>query len=177
MSGELGTLDSTPEGPWKSRADLRHAVEDFLFLEAELLDTWDLDTWLGLWTEDLTYLVPATDKPDGNPQRDLFLVQDKRFILEQRVHSIMSGTAWAESPHATVRRLISNVRATHIGDGTVEVSANFIVYRSQSSTLNVFPGHYQYVLEQNGDSFKIRMKKAILDMQELRPHGRVAFIL
>ena len=160
-----------------SSPDLRHAVEDFLYMEAELLDTWQLDDWLQLWTEELTYLVPATDKPDGDPMKDLYLVQDHRFILEQRVHSLMTGTAWAESPQGTVRRSISNVRATHISEGAVEVKANFIVHRSQGSALSIFPGHLDYLLEVHDDSFKIRTKKATLDLDSLRPHGRVAFIL
>ena len=164
--------------PGSSTNELRLAVEKFLFQEADLLDCWLLDDWLLLWTEDVTYLVPATDKPDGDPSRDLMFVQDDRFILEQRVKSLMNGTAWAESPHSTTRRMISNVRATHIGDGAVEVKASFVVYRSQGSTLQIFPGHYEYLLEAGGPAgFRIRVKKAILDLEELRPHGRIAILL
>jgi len=171
------TIDSVLGEVGNSSPDLRHAVEDFLYMEADLLDTWKLNDWLELWTDELTYLIPATDKPDGDPMKDLFLVQDHRFILEQRVESIMSGTAWAESPQGTLRRVISNVRASHIGDGAVEVKANFIVHRSQASTLNIFPGHLDYLLEVHDGSFKIRTKKATLDIDALRPQGRVAFIL
>ena len=42
------------------RTVTRTEVEDLLFHEAELLDAWDLDTWLTLYTEDSRYVVPVT---------------------------------------------------------------------------------------------------------------------
>ncbi|HEX5367211.1 MAG TPA: aromatic-ring-hydroxylating dioxygenase subunit beta [Acidimicrobiales bacterium] len=169
-----GVGEAAPASRW----ELRLAVEDFLYHEAELLDRWRLDEWLALWTDEVTYLVPSTDRPDGDPLRDLFFVQDGRFILEQRVRSMMKGSAWAESPHSTTCRIVSNVRAERIGEAAVEARANFVVHRSQRATLQTFPGHADYLLEPGGDAgFRIRMKRATLDLEELRPHGRVAIIL
>jgi p-cumate 2,3-dioxygenase beta subunit len=165
-------------GARTSTPALRAAVEDFLFFEADLLDRWQLDEWLALWTDEVTYLIPATDRPDGDPFQDLFLVQDDRFLLEQRVHSLLTKTAWAESPHSTTRRIISNVRAHHIGDGAVDARANFVIYRSRRSTVDVYPGRYELLLERGGPAgFRLRTRKAILSLEELRPHGRVSFIL
>ena len=166
--GEVGR--STPE--------LRAAVEDFLFHEADLLDRWRLDEWLELFTEECSYLIPATDRPDGDPFTDLFLVQDDRFLLTQRVESLMTKTAWAESPHSTTRRLVANVRATHLGDGAVAATANFIVTRARQSTVDTYPGHYELLLEAGGPAgFRIRTRKAVLALEELRPHGRISIIL
>ena len=39
----------------------RDEVEEFIFAEAEMLDDWELDDWLGLFTEDAVYNVPSTD--------------------------------------------------------------------------------------------------------------------
>lgn len=41
----------------------RSEVEDFLYHEAALLDDWQLDDWLALYTADARYEVPATDLP------------------------------------------------------------------------------------------------------------------
>lgn len=49
--------------------ELRLAVEDFLYHEADLLDRWLLEEWLGLWTEEITYLIPSTDRVLGCPRR------------------------------------------------------------------------------------------------------------
>ena len=43
----------------------RVQVEDFLYLEAELLDDWALDEWLNLYTADARYVVPCTNDPAG----------------------------------------------------------------------------------------------------------------
>ena len=85
-------------------------VEQFLFEEAELLDQWRLHEWLDLFAPDGHYEVPATDRPDGDPTRDLFLIHDDRFLLEQRVNSLLTRAAHAEYPHSATRRMISNVR-------------------------------------------------------------------
>ena len=46
---------------------VRGAVEAFLYLEAALLDDWDLDAWLDLMCDDATYLVPPNEAPDSDP--------------------------------------------------------------------------------------------------------------
>ena len=157
---------------------LRLAVEDFLSYEADLLDSWRLEEWLALWTPEISYLVPATDRPDGDPAHELFLIQDDRFLLEQRVGSLMSRTAWAESPHSTTRRLVTNVRAFSRDDRLIDARANFVVHRARRSTVDVYPGRYELLLEEGGPAgFWMRVRKAILSLEELRPHGRVSFIL
>lgn len=157
---------------------LRLAVEGFLFHDAALLDSWQLEDWLALWTDEVIYLVPATDRPSGEPDHDLFLIQDDRFLLEQRVASLMTRTAWAESPHSTTRRMVSNVRASRIDDGTIAATANFVVYRARGATVDVYPGRYEMILEEGGPAaFRIRQRKAVLSLEQLRPHGRVSFIL
>lgn len=159
-------------------AELRFAVEEFFYHEADLLDRWQLTEWLDLFTEECLFLVPSTDRPDGDPLSEMFLIQDDRFLLQQRVESLMTKTAWAESPHSTTRHLVSNVRARSLAEGLVEASANFIVTRSRRDTVDTYPGRYEVLLEQGGPAgFKIRSRKAILALEELRPHGRVSFIL
>ena len=90
---------------------LRLAVEDFVTHDAELLDSWRLDEWLAQFTDDCRYLMPAAGWPDSDPERDLFFVQDDRFLLGERIASMLSGTAWAESPRSTTHHVIGNVAA------------------------------------------------------------------
>jgi len=44
----------------QAQAFTRGEVEDFLYLEAALLDDWQLPQWLALYTADARYEVPAT---------------------------------------------------------------------------------------------------------------------
>ncbi|WP_346008299.1 aromatic-ring-hydroxylating dioxygenase subunit beta [Janibacter terrae] len=161
----------------RSDADLVRAVEDFLYREATLLDEWRLHEWLALFTPTGRYLVPSTDKPDGDPTKDLFLVQDDRFLLEQRVNSLLTRAAHAEYPHSRTRHLVTNTQVAETEDGQVEVRANFAVFRSRNGAVDTYFGRYVHVLERDGDNFRFVTRKAILDLDALRPHGKVSIIL
>ncbi|GAA5210845.1 aromatic-ring-hydroxylating dioxygenase subunit beta [Streptomyces thinghirensis] len=157
---------------------LVRSVEHFLYEEAELLDQWRLHEWLELFTPGGQYMVPSTDRPDGEPAHDLFLIQDDRFLLEQRVNSLLTRAAHAEYPHSRTRRLITNVRVPHAADGLLTLTANFAVHRVRSGTLDTYVGQYRHVLQQeeNG-AFRFVVRKAVLDLDALRPHGKVSIIL
>jgi p-cumate 2,3-dioxygenase beta subunit len=169
---EFNELNST------ERTLLVGEVEQFLFDEAELLDQWRLHEWLALFTPGGRYLIPSTDKPDGDPTRDLFLVQDDRFLLEQRVNSLLTRAAHAEYPHSRTRRMITNIRVNEGTDGRVHVDANFAVFRMRSGILDTYVGHYRHVLERSdGGAFLYAIRKSILDLDALRPQGKVSIIL
>jgi p-cumate 2,3-dioxygenase beta subunit len=57
------------------------------------------------------------------------------------------------------------------------VSANFVVYRLRFEQMDTYVGRYEYTLVQRDGRLKIRARKAILDLEALRPHGKVSFIL
>ncbi|MDT5199589.1 MAG: p-cumate 2,3-dioxygenase subunit beta [Mycobacterium sp.] len=157
---------------------LLREIERFLFEDAELLDQWKLHEWVENMALDGHYLIPATDKPDGDPTRDLFLVQDDRFLLEQRIDSLLTRSAHAEYPHSRTRRLITNVRVVERGDNRYDVAANFAVYRIRSGAIDTYVGHYRHVLERDeSGALKFWVRKAVLDLDALRPHGKVSIIL
>ena len=90
----------------------RAEVEDFLYHEADLLDSWRLDDWLGLLTEDARYYVPPNDKPDGDHRFTLFTVADDIVRLRERIIRLKDPNCHAEYPPSHTRRLITNVRIT-----------------------------------------------------------------
>lgn len=153
------------------------AVERFLYREADLLDTWRLHEWLNYFDPSGRYLVPATDKPDGDPARDLFLIQDDRFLLEQRVNSLLTRAAHAEYPRSRTRRIISNVRVWPEGEN-LSVKANFAVFRMRLQTMDTFVGSYRHLLVADENlGFRFVVRKAVLDLDALRPQGKVSIIL
>jgi p-cumate 2,3-dioxygenase beta subunit len=158
--------------------ELSRSVEMFLYYDAELLDGGHFEAWLDLFPLDCKYLVPATDRPDGDPLNQLFLINDDRFLLEERISGLVKGTAWAESPPSITNRLISNVRAAYGDDGLVKVRANFVIHRSSTRSVISYPGRYELLLISGGVAgFEFKERKAILSMETLRPHGRVSIIL
>jgi p-cumate 2,3-dioxygenase beta subunit len=156
----------------------RAEIEDFLYLEADLLDAWRLPEWLELFTEDATYAIPATNLPsDASPETSLFYVADDRFRLSERVKRLMKRTAHAEFPHSRTRHLVSNVRIREREVDEIAVSAAFLVYRTKDSVTDTYFGSNRYKIVRNGENLRIREKRCLLDTDGLRPQGRVSIIL
>lgn len=118
----------------------QHAVEQFLFREAELLDAWRLREWLGMLTEDVRYRVPIRihkevgdtgDRVTG-VMADSFHLDESRTSLEMRVERIETGFAWAEEPPTRTRHLVGNVRVGEQGDdGALPVRSNLLLYHTR----------------------------------------------
>ncbi|MCZ6874856.1 MAG: aromatic-ring-hydroxylating dioxygenase subunit beta [bacterium] len=166
-------METLPSGLHVSRAQ----IEDFLFYEAALLDEWRLDEWLTLLTDDITYEVPSTDIPDGDPQTTLFLIADNALRLRSRVRQLTGKHAWAENPPSRTRRLITNVRILGAEGDTIRITANFAIYRMRYELVDTYVGRYEHTLVHQDGGLKIRQRKAILDLEVLRPHGKVSIIL
>lgn len=155
----------------------RAVIEDFLYEEAALLDEWRLQEWLELLTADVTYEVPSTDAPDGDSRTTLFIIADNAERVQARVKQLLGKTAWAENPPSRTRRLISNVRIRSMEGDTMDVTANFVVYRMRFQQVDTYIGRYEYTLVLHDGALKIRRRRAILDLEALRPHGKVSIIL
>ncbi len=155
----------------------RTQIEDFLYEEAALLDEWRLREWLDLLTDDVTYEVPSTDTPDGDSRSTLFIVADNAERLHLRVEQLLGKSAWAENPKSRTRRMISNVRIRQVDGDTLDITANFVVYRMRSGHIDTYIGRYEHTLVRYDNGLKIRHRKAILDLEALQPHGKVSIIL
>jgi p-cumate 2,3-dioxygenase beta subunit len=168
----LDTL--TPASTTFSRQD----IEDFLYAEAEMLDEWRLDDWLALFDEERGgFYIPATDTPESDHNTALFLIADDMVRLRSRVSQLMSGLTWAENPRSRTCHMVSNVRIAGMEDDALVVKANFVVYRMRFQNIDPYIGKYRYKLLPAGDTFKILERRAILDLEALRPHGKVSFIV
>jgi p-cumate 2,3-dioxygenase beta subunit len=156
----------------------RAEVEDLLYHEADLLDSWRLDEWLTLLTDDATYYVPPNDKPDADARFTLFTIADDMVRLRERVIRLKDPNCHAEYPPSRTRRLIGNVRITGVDGDVISVAANFTVHRYRVHDLTrVFVGQYRYKLKRQGGRLKIAERRAILDAEELGLLGSVSFIL
>jgi p-cumate 2,3-dioxygenase beta subunit len=164
----------TADTPTPTRAE----VEDFLYREAALLDTWKLMEWADLFTEDGEYLIPSTDLPEGEPANTLFLVYDDRHRLAERAKRLLKKSAHAEFPHSRLRRIIGNVMVEAPENGSIRVTCSFAVFRSRLQRADIYPGHSIYDLVVGGPfGFRIRRKRAVLDSDDLRDQGKVSIIL
>jgi p-cumate 2,3-dioxygenase beta subunit len=156
----------------------RAQAEDLLFEEADLLDQWKLQEWLALYTDDAAYLVPSTDLPPGaDPAKALFYIADDRNRLNERIVRLMKKSAHSEYPRSRTRHLVSNVRVGGVEGDDTRVSAAFVTFRTKNAITDTYMGRLLYKLRQVGGLWRIREKRCELDLDGLRPHGRVSIIL
>lgn len=153
------------------------AVEDFLYLEADLIDQWNLDGWLALYDKSARYLVPTPDiEPGASEAESLYYIADDWARMEARVHRLSKPNAHAEHPRSQTRHFISNLRIVANGAGEVNTSASFIVYRHQLGVTQSFVGRVSHRLKPAGESYLILEKRCELDGIRL-DQGKISIIL
>jgi p-cumate 2,3-dioxygenase beta subunit len=156
----------------------RQQVEEFLYEEAALLDSWRLDDWLALMTADAVYRVPSNDRPNSDPKDTLFIVADDIHRIRARVARLKKTDAHAEDPRSRTRRLLTNVRVVERNGAALKVEANFHVTRfRRNDGSRHYIGHYRYELRVEGDKLRIAKREAVIDSQELGGLGSISFIL
>jgi 3-phenylpropionate/cinnamic acid dioxygenase small subunit len=169
----------------------QHAVEQFLYHEAQLLDDGQLKAWFGLFSEDATYRVPSRetvlDRTRGEAKNVVImgdfsfdLINDTYEMLRLRVKRLDSGLAHVEQPEAVTVRYITNIRLEAAGEGTLSVRSNFHIVlmryeRSRSNPIDQLYGHRTDVLVDGPDGFKIRSRLAVL-AQPLVDKGLSVFL-
>ena len=154
----------------------RAEVEDVLYREAALLDSWNLDGWLELYEPDANYEVPCNDRLDGDSTNDLLLIADDHRRMEARVERLKNRRAHREYPHSRTNHQVFNVRLGEPGD-EFSVTASFTVWRFRAGKSSTYVGQYRYRLRVTDDGFRIAYKRVELDLTDLRQVGDVAIIL
>lgn len=111
------------------------SVEQFLYLEAELLDDDRLDEWLELVADDVRYTAPVPERRRRHAEPDppgSYYFLDGKPGLAMRVRRLATDVAWAEDPPSMTRRFVTNVRVGEPdADGVVGVRSNLLLVRSR----------------------------------------------
>ena len=136
-----------------------------------------LREWLALFTSDAYYQVPPLDARDLPPEQALYLVDDNYERLNSRIKQLLKGNAHSESPMSRTRRAVSNVLYESRPNGEVHVRANFIIHRVRRELLDVYMGRYEHILVQSDGQLRFQLRKSILDLEALRPQGKVSIII
>jgi p-cumate 2,3-dioxygenase subunit beta len=72
---------------------------------------------------------------------------------------------------------VNNVRITGVEGDALLIKANFVVYRMRFQNIDPYIGTYHYKLLPMNGTFKILERRVVLDLEALRPHGKVSFIV
>lgn len=156
----------------------RAQAEEFLFAEARLLEAGELETWLTWFEPGGKYQVPTTDAPpDADPASVQFFIADDWDLLQARIIRLTSRGAHAENPRSRTHRLISNVSVEQTADDECRVRASFVIHRIRDGRVEPYLGYYDHRLAITGEGARFRVRRSVLAVEQLRPGGRLSFIL
>jgi 3-phenylpropionate/cinnamic acid dioxygenase small subunit len=171
MTGTLARVEDAGRAP----EHVRREIEEFLQEEAELLDSWQIEEWLKLFTEDGRYWVPA-NTDDQDPLAEAPIIYDDHSALENRVVRLLSPAVHTQVPRSRTSRVLGNARVRPAADGDWLASARFVLYESRLGRERVLAGRYEYVLMQRDGRWRIRLKKVCL-VNNYAPLGFVTILL
>jgi 3-phenylpropionate/cinnamic acid dioxygenase small subunit len=161
----LGGRVTRPLGRSKRRAtrdplDLT-GCEQFLLLEARLLDEARFDDWLALFTPDAWYWVPSQpDQP--NPHETVSLIYDDRRLLETRVRRLASPRMYSQEPRSRTSRLVANVTIEETGKAARTVRSKFFMIEFRRDSQRIFGGTAFHRLVQTRGGLRIAWKRVDL---------------
>jgi 3-phenylpropionate/cinnamic acid dioxygenase small subunit len=135
--------------------------EQFLYQEARLLDTQQLEAWLALFTEDATYWVPL-ERDQKDPLETSSIIHDDRTLLELRVKQARHPRAHARLPLARTVHQVSNVMVLSETGSETTVASTLQVVEFRNEKQRVHGALVEHHLRKTNGSFKIAHKRVDL---------------
>lgn len=138
-------------------------AEALVLREARYLDLADWDAWLGLYTEDCEYWVPAT--PDQtDPKHQVSLFYEDRILMETRIRRLR---------HPAAHSLVTPIRTSHVisgvtvddatdTDGEITARSSFLMLENHGARQRMFGGLLTHRLRREDGGLRIRAKRVDL---------------
>lgn len=136
-------------------------VEQFLYHEARLLDTGQLEAWLDLFTDDATYWLPL-ERYQKDPLETGSLIHDDRTLLELRVKQARHPRAHARQPLARTVHQVSNIMVAAEADGETVVHSTLQLVEFRNEKQRLYGALVEHRLRRVRDGFRIARKRVDL---------------
>lgn len=150
-----------------------HAIEQFLFAEAALLDERRFAEWGALLADDIRYYAPTRYNRlprerarEWGGEREAAHFDDDKAFMAIRIKRLGTDRAWSEDPPSRTRHFVGNVRARALDDVSFEVDSNMLVYRARSDDEQQwFVGSRHDLLRRAGNAhgFEIARRTILFD--------------
>jgi 3-phenylpropionate/cinnamic acid dioxygenase small subunit len=137
---------------------LQQEVEQFLYRQAELLDTRQWQAWIDLFTPDGIYWMPpdASYKTwDGQPA---IFAEDKN-LMTVRMGRVLHPDAWSQRPLWGTNHVVSNVCIRKAGRDSMEVKSRFHMMELRRDDVRHFAGSYLHTLRKTKDGYRIALQR------------------
>jgi 3-phenylpropionate/cinnamic acid dioxygenase small subunit len=136
-----------------------HAVEQFLYHQADLLDRKEWERWIGLFTEDGVYWMPPEPSYttwDGTPA---IFAEDKN-LMRVRMGRVLHPDAWSQRPLWGTNHVVSNVLIEKsLPNGDVIVRSRFHMMELRRDDVRHFAGSYMHELKKTKEGYRIKLQR------------------
>lgn len=159
----------------------QHAVEQFLYDEAAILDEHRYRDWLAILSREISYVMPVRISvirglPDE--RTDLDHLNEDMYGLTKRVERLETEQAWTEDPPSRSRRFVSNVRGFLRQDGDLTVHSYLLLFRSRG---DMRPAEWLSArrrdrLRPTGPGFLLMERRIVVDESVLRTQNLALFM-
>jgi 3-phenylpropionate/cinnamic acid dioxygenase small subunit len=139
--------------------ELQHAVEQFLYHQAELLDTKQWQPWIDLFTDDGVYWMPADPAHqhwDGVPS----IFAEDRNLMSVRMKRVLHPDAWSQRPLWGTNHVLSNVVILDSKpNGDLLVRSRFHMMELRRDDVRHFAGAYRHELTKVPQGYRIKLQR------------------
>lgn len=135
-----GLLTATGTG-----IDLQREVEQFLYLQAELLDAKQWQSWIDLFDPRGVYWMPVSPEQtewEGSPS----IFAEDKLMMEIRKGRVSHPNAWSQAPMWETNHLVSHVALESIDAATIQVRSRFHMMELRRDNVRHFGGSYRHTL-------------------------------
>jgi 3-phenylpropionate/cinnamic acid dioxygenase small subunit len=148
-------------GTVQVKADLQRQVEQFLFYQAELLDTKNWQAYIDLFAAEGVYWMPA--RPEQTEWMDSpSIFAEDRELMSVRMGRITHPNAWSQAPLWATNHLIANVVIEDLADTWVRVRSRFQVQELRRDAVRSLAGVYRHTLLRRAEDFQIELQRVDL---------------
>jgi len=137
----------------------QHLVEQFLYRQADLLDSKRWEDWIGLFTDDGVYWMPPEPSYktwDGTPA---IFAEDKN-LMRVRMGRVLHPDAWSQRPLWGTNHVVSNVIIEkEKPSGDVVARSRFHMMELRRDDVRHFAGSYLHELKKTQDGYRIKLQR------------------
>jgi ethylbenzene dioxygenase subunit beta len=152
-------------------------IQRFLTREATLLDQRKYTEWLQLLADTVRYRVTACVIREATLGNQHYAIVDEDMAgLRARVDQISNPRLTrAENPPTLTRRLVSNVEAHRLSDGSYAAESTLLIYRNKAiyPQSGLYVGGRKDILQRVKGELRIAARHVDLDHQVM-PEGAVS---
>ena len=144
-------------------AETRMNVEEFLFHQADLLDTKRWSEYVGLFAGNGIYWMPARAEQTTWQGVPSIFAEDIN-LMNIRVKRIGHPRAWSQQMEWATSHVVANVRvgAPDPASGILTACSNFHMTELRGDYQRYFAGRYAHQLRRRGDAFEIMLQRVDL---------------